>query len=92
MHRTLNHTTRYRCKDVAASFAKRRAALVEEAKSEGAKVLSDNGEFFHAERMDSSSSRVVYMACQQGAPFVAGPSIIRCFGAVKYADLLLPAK
>lgn len=90
MKRTMNHTTRYRCKDVAASFAKRRADLVEAAKNEGATVIADNGEFFHAERMDSSRSRIVYMACHQGAPFANGPSIIRRYGAVEYADLLLP--
>jgi hypothetical protein len=90
MRRTTNHITRYRCSDVGASFAKRRAALVESARIEGATVLADDGEFFHAERLDSSKSRVTYMACRQGAPFVNGPSIVKRFGAIEYADLLLP--
>jgi hypothetical protein len=90
MRRTTNHVTRYRCSDVGASFAKRRAALVEAALIEGATVLADDGEFFHAERLDCSKSRVTYMACRQGAPFINGPCIVKRFGAIEYADLLLP--
>lgn len=90
MRRTTNHITRIRCNDVSASFAKRRAVLVEAARAEGATVVADDGEFFHAERLDCSKSRVTYMACRQGTPFVNGPSIIKRFGAIEYADLLLP--
>lgn len=90
MRRTLNHVSRIRCKDVAVSFARRRAELVTQAENDGAKTLVDNGTFFHAERFNCSGERVVYMACEQGAPFVNGPAIIRTHGAVEYADLLLP--
>lgn len=89
-HRTNNHVTRIRCKDVAASYARRRAALVEMAATEGATVLHNNAHYFHAERVSSSNERVTYMACEQGAPYVNGPCIIHRMGAVEYVDLLLP--
>lgn len=90
MHRTDNHVTRFRCKDVAASFAQRRTELVAEATRDGFKVLHDDGEQFRAEKFDSCRSRVVLMACVQGHPFVNGPAIVRCEGAKEYSVLLLP--
>ena len=90
MHRTNDHVTRFRCKDVQASFAKRRAELVAAAAQEGASVLLDDGTRFHAEYMNSSRQRVAFRACVQGAPFVNGPAIVRSCGAQEYADLLLP--
>lgn len=90
MRKTLNHVTKHRCKDVAASFAKRRALLVSLAEEAGATVLFDNGVSFRAEHFNASRERIQYMACEQGAPFANGPSLITRFGAVEYADLLLP--
>lgn len=90
MRKTLSHVTKYRCKDVAESFAKRRALLVAMAEQAGAKVIFDNGVSFRAEHFNASRERIQYMVCEQGAPFANGPSIITRFGAVEYVDLLLP--
>jgi hypothetical protein len=90
MHRTDNHVTLFRCKDVAASFARRRAELVAEATRDGFKVLHDDGEQFRAEKFDSCRHRVELMACIQGYPFVNGPAIVRRDGAKEYSALLLP--
>lgn len=91
-NRTDNHVTRYRCKDVAASFAKRRAQLVADAANEGMTVLYDDGKQFRAECFNSSRERIVFEACVQGAPFANGPAIVRSYGKVEYSDLLLPKK
>lgn len=89
MRRTMNHTTRYRCKDVAMSFAKHRAQLVAQAANDGMKVLTDDGVHFHAEKIDCCGSRIVFIAGPAGTPFANGPSITRRLGAVQYSDLFL---
>lgn len=89
-HRTNNRVSHIRCKDVALSFAKRRALLIQEAAAEGLTVLHDDGQQFRAEKINKSRQRIVYQACVQGAPFANGPAIIKDVGAVQYADLLLP--
>lgn len=90
MHRTDNHTQRIRCKDVAASFSRHRAALVAEAAEQGLTVKTDDGVYFVAEGFNSSKERIWLHAGPQGSPFSNGPSVTRRCGRVEYATLLLP--
>ena len=90
MRRTLDHTTRYRCKDVQTSFQKHRAELVARALSLGAKVISDDGTHFYAEAFNCSRQRLTFHAGEVGMPFANGPSVTHTEGAVQYSSLFLP--
>lgn len=90
MHRTDNHVTTFRCKDLMATLTKRRIELVAEAGRLGLEVKSDKGLHFFAEGFDASKRRIVFHTGEQGAPFANGRSITCSYGAQEYSELFLP--
>lgn len=90
MHRSVNHVTRFKCKDVQASFLRHRAELMNEAEMRGLRIRTNDDTFFIAEGFDACNQRIWFQAGPIGSPFVHGPSVTRRIGEHEYSILLLP--
>lgn len=87
------NVTQIRCKDVQASFARRRAEIVDYARQHGMQVMFDDGVAFRAIQHDPhATSDAEVGANQAGAPFVNGPCIWASRYGTVHETLLLPKR